>query len=153
MLREDAAAVRHASDGGGRAWLDRSEGSGFFAAASGGFGRYPIVYEAGPLGVAVGGWVMLQVPPYWGWSDPQPIEPRAPGYTEVTTRAEGVVLTPAPLGESLLGVEISGRALASGEQIRFDYGAGDIGARADKFAERGSRFLLAVDGDGEPSND
>lgn len=149
MLREDAAAVRHASDGGGRAWLDTSEGSGFRAAPSGSFGRYPIVYEAGPLGVAAGGWVMLQVPPYWGWSDPQPIDPRTPGYTEVTTSAEGIVLTPAPLGESLLGVEISGRPLAAGEWIRFDYGAGEVGARADRFAERGSRFLIAVDGDGD----
>ena len=149
MLREDASAVRHPADGGGRAWLDRAEGSGFRGAAAGGFGRYPIVYEAGPLGVAEGGWVILQVPPYWGWSDPQPIEPRAPGYTAVSTEAEGVVLTPAPLGETLLGVEISGRALAAGERIRFDYGAGEVGARADRFAERGSRFFVAVDGDGD----
>ena len=149
MLREDALAERHPSDGGGRAWLDRSEGSGLRIAPAGGFGRYPIVYEAGPLGVAVGGWVMLQVSPYWGWSDPQPIEPAAPGYTEVSTDADGVVLTPAPLGEALLGVEISGRALAAGERIRFDYGAGDVGARADRFAERDSRFFVAVDGDGD----
>jgi hypothetical protein len=149
MLREDRAAERHASDGGGRAWIDTSEGSGFRAAPSGGMGRYPILYEAGPLGVAEGGWVVLQVPPYWDWSDPQPIDPRAPGYTEVSTGAEGVVLTPVPLGESVLGVEISGRALAAGERIRFDYGAGDAGARADRFAERGSRFFLAVDGDGD----
>ncbi|RLB40385.1 MAG: hypothetical protein DRH30_08540, partial [Deltaproteobacteria bacterium] len=67
MLLEDLAAPRHPSDGGGRAWL-----AGEVAPiAVGRAGRYEIVFEAGPDGIAVGGAVYLLPSPFWGWSGTQ----------------------------------------------------------------------------------
>ncbi len=147
-LRQDLAAVRHPADGGGRAWLE-ADPEGHDLVAAGDVGRWTIVYEAGPLGIDENGWLFLQVGPYWGWSDPQVVAERAPGYTEVMTAAAGVELQPVTLGAGLLGIRISGRALVAGERVRIVYGAGPAGARADRFAERESRFWIGVDGDGD----
>lgn len=147
MLREGRKAARHVADGGGRAWLDGQPGVA--SAIAGMPGRWTILYEAGPLGIAAGGMVFLQVSPFWGWSTPQVTDPAAPGYTEVTTAADGVELVPRALDRQLLGIEVAGRELRAGEQIRIVYGAGTAGAVADRFAERGSRFWIAVDGNGD----
>ena len=143
-LRQDLAAGRHEADGGGRAWLEEPMPARVATA-----GRWTIVYQAGELGIAVGGMIYLQVSPFWGWSTPQVEQPSAPGFTEVASDAVGVALTPRTLDQQLLGITISGRALAAGEQVRILYGAGSAGAQADRFAERGSRFWIAVDGDGD----
>jgi hypothetical protein len=145
-LLADRAAPRHPSDGGGRAWLDWDEQPPLEAS---GLGRFPIVYEAGPLGIAPGGALYLQVPPFWGWSHPQTVEPAAPGYTEVSTQAEGVTLALETVDLQLLRIGIGGRALAEGERIAMVYGAGPAQARVDRYAERSSRLWLAVDGDGD----
>jgi hypothetical protein len=148
MLREDAMAPRHASDGGGRAWLDPVDGAPPVARA-GQPGRFPLAYEAGPEGIAEGGTLFLQIPPYWGWSTPQVEAPDALGFTRVSTEVEGLELRAATVAEGLLAVELVGRGLQEGGRIALDYGAGPAGARADRFAERGSRFYFAVDGDGD----
>ncbi len=147
-MKQDLAAARHPADGGGRAWLEVPAGETAHAVA-GRAGSWTIVYEAGPLGVAVGGAVYLQVPPFWNWSPPQTLEPNAPGYTVVETDAAGVELEPDLPAETLLPVAIAGRPLREGEQVRFHYGAGPLKARADRYAERRSRFWVAVDGDGD----
>jgi hypothetical protein len=147
-LRDDLTAARHPADGGGRAWLE-ADPDGLDRVAAGEPGRWTVVYEAGELGIAEGGWLFFQVPPHWGWSDPQPISADAPGYTEVTTGAAGVELAPATLDTGLLGIRIGGRPLAAGERLRIVYGAGALGAHADRFAERRSRFWIGVDGDGD----
>ncbi len=144
-LRDDLTRPRHPSDGGGRAWVDAMPGH----LGAGDSGLWTLVYEAGPEGVAVGGMVFLQVSPFWGWSTPQVEAEDAPGYTAVSTEAEGVVLEAETLGQQLLGIRIGGRPLARGEQVRIVYGAGPQGARADRYAERESRFWVAVDGDGD----
>ena len=144
-LRLDLDVARHPADGGGRAWLEPGAEPARVSAP----GRWTIHYRAGELGVAQGGMVYLQVSPFWGWSTPQVDRPEAPGFTEVTTEAEGVVLEPRTLDQQLLGIGITGRALAEGEGLRIVYGAGPAGARADRFAEDGSRFWIAVDGDGD----
>ncbi|MEM7352995.1 MAG: CehA/McbA family metallohydrolase, partial [Acidobacteriota bacterium] len=41
------------------------------------------------------------------------------------------------------------RPLAAGDQVTIVYGAGPVGAVADRFAESESRFWIAVDGDGD----
>ena len=143
-LRADRSNRRDPSDGGGRAWLE--EESPARASAP---GRWTILYEAGPRGIAVGGRILLQVSPFWGWSTPQTLEPRAPGYTTVESAAAGVELAAETLDQQLLGIEIRGRALAAGERVRIVYGAGEAGARADRYAERESHFFVAVDGDGD----
>ncbi len=144
-LRQDLARERHPADGGGRAWLEPP----VEAARASTPGRWPIRYRAGELGVAEGGMIYLQVSPFWGWSTPQVREPSAPGYTEVTTEAEGVELKPRTLDQQLLGIAVAGRALGAGEEVRIVYGAGPAGAVADRFAEGASRLWIAVDGDGD----
>lgn len=146
-LRADLERPRHAADGGGRAWLVWGEDPPPLVAS--GLGRFEIVYEAGPLGIAEGGMLFLQVSPFWGWSTPQARVPDGPGYTEVETTAEGVEFEPETLDQQLLGIRIVGRALRAGEQVRIRYGAGRGLARVDRFAERDARLWIAVDGNGD----
>lgn len=147
-LLADIAAVRHASDGGGRAWIEPLGGHSPEVVA-GSSASWRIVFEAGELGVATGGAVFFQVSPFWGWSTPQVQRESDLGFTRVSTPAQGVELTPRTLDQQLLGVHIDGRALAAGERIVFDYGVGPLRAKADDFAEERSRFWIAVDGDGD----
>ncbi len=144
-LEDDLKAPRHPSDGGGRAWLDPAPSE---PVVVGSRQRFEIVYEAGPLGVSEGGVVFLQPSPFWGWDPPQVELEEAPGYTEIATEAAGVELEVASSGGLLL-VEISGRALAEGERLRFVYGAGPRGVRVDRYAESSARIWVAVDGDGD----
>jgi hypothetical protein len=148
MLRLDLEAERHASDGGGRAWLKDGDGA-TTGAAAGRSGRWTIVYEAGPLGVAEGGLVFLQVSPFWGWSAPQADFPHFPGFVRASTDAAGVDLDLRIPDRHLLAVGIGGRALREGERVEIVYGAGDAGAIADRFAERDSPFWVSVDGNGD----
>lgn len=144
-LRADLAAERSPSDGGGRAWIE--DGPASIEASD--TGTWTLVYEAGPLGVAVGGMVFLQVSPFWGWSTPQTRIPEARGYTTVATTAEGVTLEPETLDQGLLGITVGGRALVAGDRLEIVYGGGEIGAMADRYAESASTFWFAVDGDGD----
>jgi hypothetical protein len=147
MLRAERVAQHHPGDGGGHAALDFAGAAPTFRAGEP--AAFPLVYVAGPEGIAVGGSLFLQVPPYWGWSQPQLEDPAGPGYTEVSTDAAGVTLAPAVLAEGLVGVTIGGRALREGERVRFRYGAGEVGALPDRFAEREAKFFFASDADGD----
>ena len=145
-LRQAQRAPRHPSDGGGRAWL---EPDSTIPAQAGHSGHWSITYEAGPDGVALGGFVRLTVPYFWwNWSPAQTSASEAPGYTVAECSAQGVELEAR---ESLQGIEflVRGRALVSGERMKFVYGAGPALALADRYAERESRFWIAVDGDGD----
>ena len=144
-LSDDLAARRHPSDGGGRAWLEE----GAPRAVAGQPGTWTVVYEAGSLGIAEGGVLFFQAPPFWGWSPPQVSYPEAPGFTEITTPATDVELRPETLGEGLLAIHVGARPLSDGERVRITYGAGPQGARADRYAERDSPFWIGVDGDGD----
>jgi hypothetical protein len=162
-LKLDLATPRHESDGGGRAFIaaafsiergrepvpaprnDDDQPIFRVSAAA----RLHIVYEAGRLGVAEGGVVFLQVSPFWDWDDPQPTTREAAGFTVVSTSADGVTLAPVLAAQQLLAIEIGGRPLAPGERIEIVYGAGPLGARVDRYAERSARIWLAVDGDGD----
>ena len=44
---------------------------------------------------------------------------------------------------------MTGRPLVAGDRIEIVYGAGPARAQTDRYAERGSRFWVAVDGDGD----
>lgn len=143
-LQEDLAAERHPADGGGRARLV-SGGDG----VAGEPGTWELVYEAGPMGIDEGGWLFLQVSPFWGWSTPQVESPDLAGYTEVATTASGVTLEPQTLDAQLLGIRIAGHRLEPGEQVTLRYGAGRAGAVADRFSDAHSPFWFAVDGDGD----
>lgn len=149
-LRADLVAERHPSDGGGRAWIE----AGPSPATSGEPGTWTLVFEVGPEGVAEGGVVFLQISPFWDWTPPQVERPGAPGYVEVLfedavgdTAKSGPAptLRPEIVDDRLLAVTVEGRALVSGERIRFAYGE----ALPDRYAETGERFWIAVDGDGD----
>ncbi len=145
QLREDLARPRHESDGGGRAWLEPPPEPARVSSP----GRWTVHFETGELGIAEGGMVYFLVSPFWGWSSPQAERSMAPGYTEVSTEAQGVELELQALDQNLLGIGVAGRALEPGERLKIVYGAGTAGARADRFAEADSRFWIAVDGDGD----
>lgn len=144
MLREDRAATRHPGDGGGEVRL--LEGG---AATVGTTGRWVFELTTGPEGVAVGGALVFQTSPFWGWSPPQADDPMALGYTTFRTGAGGVDFAVEALAEGLVAARVGGRALRPGERVRIEYGAGAAGARADRFAERESPFWFAVDADGD----
>ena len=144
-LLEDLAAPRHPSDGGGRAWLADEAAP----VAVGRPGRYRIIYEAGPHGIADGGALYLLPSPFWGWSGAQTRDPDLPGYTVVSTPVEGVRLDTFSADGQLLVISIAGRDLRPGERVEMDYGAGRLGATVDRFSERASPLWVAVDGDGD----
>ena len=144
-LRADLVRPRSAADGGGTASVEALSGP----AVAGRPGSWRIVYRAGSSGVAAGGAVYLQVSPFWGWSTPQIEREAALGYTTIATDADGVELTAETLDQQLMAVHVGGRALREGERVEITYGAGPAGALADRYAERESRFWIAVDGDGD----
>lgn len=146
-LRQDLELEHHPSDGQGKAWIEEAQPRRTVRAGE--RGRWHLVYEAGELGIVEGGMVFLQVSPFWGWSTPQTFDPARPGFTLVSTQAEGVRLEASNVDQQLLAVRIEGRALLAGEQIRLEYGAGPAYATVDRFAERETRFWIAVDGNGD----
>ncbi|MDF1799109.1 MAG: DUF3604 domain-containing protein [Planctomycetota bacterium] len=151
-LLADLAATRHASDGGGRAWIE--EGPTELGVRS--RGRWSFLYEVGPGGIAKGGAVYFMVSPFWGWSPPQTHAPRQPGLVTFELLGEpepggtgAPVLGEAEVNAQLLIVPVEGRALEPGERLRLVYGAGEAMAISDSHAEAESRFWFAVDGDGD----
>ncbi|HKA14697.1 MAG TPA: CehA/McbA family metallohydrolase [Myxococcota bacterium] len=148
LMRDGAAAPRHPADGGGRARLVRDPDQPAYTTRATA-DRFRIVYEAGPLGVATGGSVQLQVSPFWGWSTPQVSDPDAPGFTEIHPSAPDIAVTAKTLDEQLLGIQVTGRPLVAGDRLEIVYGAGPARALTDRYAERDSRFWIAVDGDGD----
>ena len=149
-LQSGLQAQYDPSDGGGRAWIVPP----IEPIMAGQAGRWELQYEAGPLGIAEGGVIFLQVSPFWGWSTPQVTWPDRLGYTEVAllhTQPDSaeVELEPITLDEQLLGIQVHGGPLPAGERVRITYGSGSAGARADRYAEHESRFWFAVDGDGD----
>jgi len=143
-LREDLAAVRHPDDGSGHVVLT---GGGDAVASE--RGRWAFTFTAGPNGLGVGGTLVFQVSPFWGWSPPQTVAPEAPGFTTFETDATGVALSLDTPVEGLVTATVAGAALTPGRTIAIVYGAGPALARADRFAERESTFWFAVDADGD----
>src|SRR5262249_40644220 len=146
-IRESLAAHNGPADGGGRAWLVRDGQPPYTLNATP--DRFTLVYEAGPLGVAKGGTVFLQISPFWGWSTPQVEAPDQRGYTTITASDPAIQFQAETLDEQLLGIHITGRPLAQGDRLTIVYGAGIAGAMTDRYAERKSPFWFAVDGDGD----
>jgi hypothetical protein len=158
LLLEDLRAPRSAADGGGSFRL--LEGG---PARVGEAGTWRFVFETGPLGVAEGGALYLQISPWWGWSPPQTSDPERPGFCviEADKVAEGAGLRfeARDLGGQILAIRPfrddassgSGGALvlSPGDRVLVTYGAGPLGATADRFAERAPGVYMAVDGDGD----
>lgn len=145
-LLESRGLTYHPSDGGGRVELMTSVPERPTVSSP---VTISLDYITGPEGIDVGGMIFLQVSPFWDWSTPQASEPAAPGYTSVETTSEGVTLTSETLDQQLLGIRVGGRALVEGDRVRIVYGAGSVGAFADRYAEKESPLWIAVDGDGD----
>jgi hypothetical protein len=147
-LRAGRDLSYHAGDGGGRAWIESVEPVPLRAGTP---GRIAVVYEAGPEGIPVGGYLFLQPSPFWRWSPPQVEDPEAGGYTTLEPQAEGVELLPRTLDRdgNLLGIEVAGRGLEPGDRVRMVYGAGPALAMVDQFADADARLWIAVDADGD----
>jgi hypothetical protein len=113
-------------------------------------GAWTITYRVGPLGIASGGALVVQVSPFWGWTSPQPFDERYPGFTRVETDAVDTRLVAEPCGQNCLRIGVEDAALEEGEEVRIRYGgAGPAQARVDRFAEEAEEFFLRVDGDGD----
>ena len=150
VLRQDLDYSPDPSDGAGRATLvspKAEHGVPQVQAAS--HHRFEILFETGPLGIAEGGGIYLQPSPFWEWDPPQTEFSAGPGYTTVETDAEGVELTAKNLARELLHIQVGGRALEPGEQVRIVYGAGPRAAAVDRYAEKGARIWIAVDGNAD----
>jgi hypothetical protein len=117
---------------------------------AGSLGAWTVRFTAGPAGIRPGGSLVLQVSPFWGWSDPQPFDPAAPGFTRVETDAPGTRLVADSCGEGCLRVGVEEAPLPGGGRIAVHYGeAGPGAARVDRYAEAEEEFFLRVDGDGD----
>ncbi|MCA8981695.1 MAG: DUF3604 domain-containing protein [Planctomycetes bacterium] len=145
QFEADRLAERHPSDGGGSVELVEAPAELHAGQAA----RFRFRYTAGEQGIAVGGAVLFLAPPFWGWSDPQTRDSRAPGFCTVSTDAAGVLLSARQADRSLLSIEIGGRPLEAGESLELVYGAGDAEAQVDIYAEHDSTFWFRVDGDGD----
>jgi len=158
----EAAVERNPADGGGRAWLEsvrpvdfREPSSAWLRSDSkldrpileaSSYHRFEIGFEVGEFGIDEGGMIFLNPEAFWFWSEAQTGDPRAPGYTTAQARREGVELLAAQGDAAFVVV---GRALEAGERIDFVYGAGELGAQVDRYAERGSEIMIGVDADGD----
>jgi len=119
-------------------------------------GSWRIDFTAAEPGIAVGGSVLLQISPFWGWTAPQTTQPSYPGYVSVRTDAGATTLAVhANPGQHQVWAAVEGAPLAPGSRVTFVYGDTSSGAhpeaaaRADRFAEEEEEFLVKVDGDGD----
>ena len=156
----------HAGDGGGRAWLksvrsiplrelewsheppanERAPRQKRPALAVGSRHQFEIIFEVGPEGIQDGGLLFLSAEAFWEWSEAQAARPTADGFTTARLLSNGAALLPLNVGA---GFEVRGGDLLPGERIEFIYGAGETGARVDRYAERNAEILIAVDADGD----
>jgi hypothetical protein len=110
------------------------------------YGDFKLTFTVGESGIVAGGFVMLQISPWWGWSEPQITLPEAPGYTVVKASFTDPSLKVYTLPLSRVVVFSRKRAFMPGEKITFSYGNG---ARVDRFAEVEELFQVFVDADGD----
>ena len=137
----DLQTERHRSDGAGSSWMLVEESD--MQCAAGGRGQWHIVYRVGVEGIAEGGAIFLQVPPFWEWSSPQTWDEREIGWTLVDVSAE-VEWESSTVDQQLLMVKIVKGSLRENDTVHFVYKG-----RADKYAESAAAFWCSVDGNGD----
>ena len=106
---------------------------------------WTITWTAVDPGVAPGGFVILQVSPWWGWSTAQSKNDNLPGYVDVATVPPDRPIEVETLGLNRIAVRAGDGGLRPGDELRFVY----HNAVADKFAEREELFQVLVDADGD----
>jgi len=109
----------------------------------GALANFEITFTVGEAGVAEGGFVLLQVSPWWGWSQPQTSHADDLGYTQVET-ASGAAFGMRVLPLNRVLVSPGEEGFSEAERIVFRY----VG-QVDKFAEAEELFQIFVDADGD----
>lgn len=111
---------------------------------------WTITYTAAETGISKNGGVVFHIPPFWGWSPPQSTVPDRPGYVSVNCTDKSLELdTQINSSDKYILTRFKNGPLHPGQQIILVYGTGTAGARADIYAEKGERFYIKVDGDGD----
>jgi len=133
--------IPSAVDGQGKAVLTSSSNPKVI----GSYNSFKITYTAGEAGIAPMGYLLLQVSPWWGWSQPQTLNSARPGYTTVEKSFDDDSFRISTLRMNRILVYSWKRGIKPGETVTFNYGP----ARVDKFAEQEELFQIFVDGDGD----
>jgi len=106
---------------------------------------WTVTWTAVDPGVAPGGFVILQVSPWWGWSTAQTKNEAVPGFVDVSITPSDRPIEVETLGLNRIAVRAGDEGLRPGDALSFVY----HNAVADKFAEREELFQVLVDGDGD----
>ncbi|UCH97669.1 MAG: DUF3604 domain-containing protein, partial [Candidatus Aminicenantes bacterium] len=106
---------------------------------------FKITFTVGKAGIAPGGFILLQISPWWGWSEPQNFSPEAEGFTSVAPSFADPSLQVKILSMHRVLVFSREQPIEPYETITFKY----TGARVDKFAEAEELFMIFVDADGD----
>jgi len=106
---------------------------------------WTVTYTAVEPGIDPGGFIILQISPWWGWTPPQTMFPGLPGHVKVTTSASGPSIEAAALPLSRVLVLFKEEGLQPGETVTFTY----ANAAADRFAEAEEMFQVLVDADAD----
>jgi hypothetical protein len=106
---------------------------------------FEVTFTVGEAGIAPRGFVIFQISPWWGWSEPQLRVPEGAGYSRVETSFEDPDLRILALNLSRILVFSETRRMEPGDRITFEYGP----ARVDRYAEREELFQVFVDADGD----
>jgi len=106
---------------------------------------FEITFTVGEAGIAPGGFVILQISPWWGWSQPQNKNPNYEAFTTVTPSFADPSFQVEILSMNRVLVFSRQRHLKQNETITFKY----QNAYVDRFAETGELFMFFVDADGD----
>ena len=105
---------------------------------------FTIDFTVGPAGIQAGGFILLQVSPWWGWSQPQDMDPGQPGYCSVRTSLAKKDYTCTCLTMHRFLVQANNPVPAD-TRLSFFY----RNARVDRYAEDRELFQVFVDADGD----
>lgn len=107
--------------------------------------NFSITFTVGKAGIVPGGFVILQISPWWGWSQPQNLNPNDEGFTTVTPSSPDPSFKAKMLTMNRVLVFSRQRHLKQGETITFKY----RNAYVDRYAEAEELFMFFVDADGD----
>jgi hypothetical protein len=106
---------------------------------------FEITFTVGEAGIAPGGFVILQVSPWWGWTQPQDTYPGGEGYTTVTPSFHDESFQVKILSMNRVLVFSRKRGMKQGDTITFKYREANV----DMYAEAEELFMFFTDGDGD----
>lgn len=117
------------------------------------FGPFPagsradfrIEFMVGEAGITEGGFILLQISPWWGWSPPHLGDENIPGAVRIRPDFAEPELEVRILPLNRVLVFAPSGAIPPGAKIDFSY----LNAAVDRFAEEEELFQFFTDGDGD----